>query len=189
MLLNIIKKNRNVGSEWDKLAPSREQAVEFAHVNINEEPQKYVGDSMRYTAEYTLAHYMELLNNDLRKDRIDKDGMHVEKMLSEHTTDTDLVLYRGVHESVYSLMKENAKEVGGCDLYEKGFMACCLVKGQELKTDIRLRIYVPAGSHVVFQGNVNEEPDFYEVDIQRGAKLQVISSDDKYINCRLLETA
>ena len=37
-------------------------------------------------------------------------------------------------------------------------------------------------------GNVNDEPEYYEVDVMRGAKLKIISMDDEYINCELLET-
>ena len=37
-------------------------------------------------------------------------------------------------------------------------------------------------------GNVNCEQHYYEVDIQHGAKLKVISTDNEYINCSLLST-
>ena len=76
-----------------------------------------------------------------------------------------------------------------CDLYEKGFLATSLVKGHELNYDIKLRIKVPAGTKCVYMGNVNEEQDFYEVDVMHGSKLKIISMDDEYINCELLETA
>ena len=86
-------------------------------------------------------------------------------------------------------MKENAKAVGGCDLYEKGFLACSLVKGREINSKLKLRIYVPAGSKVVYQGNVNDEQGFYEADVMHSSKLKIESIDSTYINCRLLETA
>lgn len=76
-----------------------------------------------------------------------------------------------------------------CDLYERGFLACSLVKGQELNYKIKLRIYVPAGTKCVYQGNVNEEQGFYEVDVMHSSKLKIISIDDEYINCKLLATA
>lgn len=50
------------------------------------------------------------------------------------------------------------------------------------------RILVPKGSHVKYMGNVNFEEHYYEVDIQHGAKLQVISADKEYINCLLVST-
>lgn len=76
-----------------------------------------------------------------------------------------------------------------CDLYEKGFLATSLVKGQEINSKIKLRIYVPAGTKCVYMGNVNNEQNFYEVDIMHGSKLKIISADNTYINCKLLETA
>ena len=85
-------------------------------------------------------------------------------------------------------MVENARNIPGCDFYEKGFLATSLVKGQEINYDIKLRIHVPAGTKCVFMGNVNDEPEYYEVDVMRGAKLKIISMDDEYINCELLET-
>lgn len=110
-------------------------------------------------------------------------------MVASHTTDTDLVLYRGVCEHVYELMKQNAKNMTDCDLYEKGFLATSLVKNQELNYKIKLRIYVPSGTKCVYMGNVNNEQGFYEVDIMHSSKLKIISMDHEYINCKLLTTA
>lgn len=76
-----------------------------------------------------------------------------------------------------------------CDLYEKGFLATSLVKGHEINSKIKLRIYVPAGTKCVYMGNVNEEQGFYEVDVMHSSKLKIISMDDEYINCELLATA
>ena len=86
-------------------------------------------------------------------------------------------------------MKENARNMNDCDLYEKGFLATSLVKGHEINSEIKLRIYVPAGTKCVYMGNVNEEQGFYEVDVMHSSKLKIISMDDEYINCELLETA
>ena len=86
-------------------------------------------------------------------------------------------------------MKENAKNLPDCDLYEKGFLATSLVKGHEINTEIKLRIYVPAGTKCVYMGNVNEEQGYYEVDVMHSSKLKIISMDKEYINCKLLETA
>ena len=86
-------------------------------------------------------------------------------------------------------MKENAKNMTDCDLYEKGFLATSLVKGHEINSKIKLRIFVPAGTKCVYMGNVNEEQGFYEVDVMHSSKLKIISMDDEYINCELLATA
>ena len=52
-------------------------------------------------------------------------------MVNAHTIDTDLVFYLGVCDDGFKLMQKNAKEMSDCDLYEKGFLECSLVKGQE----------------------------------------------------------
>lgn len=56
-------------------------------------------------------------------------------------------------------MIESAKKHSGTDLLEKGFLAASLVKGCEFQYKKKLRIYVPAGTHAVYQGNVNDEQE------------------------------
>lgn len=175
-----------IGANWDKLAPDRDTAIDFAHKHINEEPERDI-DMYHRSMEYCLAHSGELINERFRNNRADETDLKIAAMVDKHTTDTDLVLYRGVCDYVYDLMKENAKSMD-CDLYEKGFLACSLVKGHEIKSEIKLRIYVPAGSKVVYQGNVNYEQYYYEVDVMHGSKLKIESIDSEYINCKLLGT-
>lgn len=178
----------NVGADWDKLAPTEETAINFAHENINEEPIRKI-DEDHYSMEYVLAHYGEMINWRFREDRADETDMEVAEMVNNHKTSTDIVVYRGVCEEVFKQMIENAKGIPGCDLYEKAFLATSLVKGHECKDKTRLRIYVPAGTKAVYQGNVNDElKAYYEVDIMLGAALKIISIDDTYINCKLLYT-
>ena len=177
-----------IGADWDKLALDKNTAIDFAHEHINEEPEQMI-DIYHYSMEYCLAHSGESVNERYRQNRQDEIDLKISEMVAQHTTDTDLVLYRGVCDYVYNLMKENAKDIPNCDLYEKGFLATSLVKGQELNYKIKLRIYMPAGSKCVYQGNVNNEQDFYEVDIMHGSKLKIESVDSEYINCKLLGTA
>ena len=177
-----------IGASWDKLAPDKETAIDFAHAHINEEPEQMI-DMNHYTMEYCLAHSGESVNERFRQNRADETDLKIAAMVDEHTTDTDLVLYRGVCDHVFELMQKNAKEMPDCDLYEKGFLATSLVKGHEINSKIKLRIYVPAGTKCVYQGNVNEEQGFYEVDVMHSSKLKIISIDDEYINCKLLATA
>lgn len=177
-----------IGASWDELAPDKETAIEFAHTHINQEPERMI-DATRYSMEYCLAHSGEIVNERCRQNRQDEIDLKIADMVAEHTTDTDLVLYRSVCDYVYDLMKENAKDIPDCDLYEKGFLATSLVKGQELNYEIKLRIYVPAGTKCVYQGNVNDEQSFYEVDVMHSSKLKIESIDSEYINCKLLETA
>lgn len=172
-----------IGSRWDKLAPSEDEAIEFAHKYINEEPDPRIDE-----ANWSLAHYGEIINSKFRDDEIDETGFRIAAVFNEHVTKRDLILYRGVNDYVYSLMKEKAKESPNCDLYEKGFLACSIVKGHEINAEKKLRIYVPAGSKCVYQGNINEEQYYYEVDVMHGASLKVVSIDSEYINCKLLET-
>ncbi len=178
----------NTGADWDKLAPNIEDAINFAHKNINPEPIRQY-DNFKFSLEYCLAHSGESLNERLRNDQLYDQDIKISDMVSEHSCKTDLVLYRSINDYVYDLMIDNAEGLDGIDYHEKGYMQCSLVKGHELKYKAKLRIFVPAGSHVIYLGNVNGEQDFYEVDIQHGAKLKIISIDDKYINCKLLETA
>lgn len=177
-----------IGASWDKLAPDKETAIEFAHTHINQEPERMI-DAYHYSMEYCLAHSGESINERYRQNRQDEIDLKIADTVAKHTTDTDLILYRGICDYVYDLMKENAKDIPDCDLYEKGFLATSLVKGQELHYKIKLRIYVPAGTKCVYQGNVNDEQGFYEVDVMHGSKLKIESIDSEYINCRLLETA
>lgn len=177
-----------IGASWDKLAPDKDTAIDFAHEHINKEPERMI-DIHHYSMEYCLAHSGESVNERFRQNRADETDLKIAAMVDEHTTDTDLILYRGVCDHVFELMQKNAKEMPDCDLYEKGFLACSLVKGQELNYKIKLRIYVPAGSKCVYQGNVNDEQGFYEVDVMHSSKLKIESIDSEYINCRLLETA
>ena len=188
LFLRIKGKFHNIGASWDKLAPTKEQAIEYAHTHINQEPERMI-DATHYTMEYCLAHSGESINERYRQDRTDEVDKKIAATVAANTTDTDLVLYRGVCEYVYDLMKENAKDMTDCDLYEKGFLATSLVKGHEINSKIKLRIYVPAGTKCVYQGNVNEEQNFYEVDVMHNSKLKIISIDDEYINCKLLATA
>ena len=176
-----------IGASWDKLAPDKETAIDFAHTHINEEPERMI-DIHHYSMEYCLAHSGESVNERFRQNRADETDLKIAAMVDEHKTDTDIILYRGVCDHVFKLMQDNAKEMHDCDLYEKGFLACSLVKGHEINCKTKLRIYVPAGTKVVYLGNVNEEQNFYEVDVMHGSKLKIISIDDTYINCQLIET-
>ncbi len=188
IIYRITDAFKHIGAGWDKLAPDTDTAIQFAHTHINPEPQRMI-DINHYTMEYCLAHSGESVNERFRQNRCEKVDLQIAEMVASHTTDTDLVLYRGVCDHVFDLMKENATDKTDCDLYEKGFLATSLVKGHELNYDTKLRIKVPAGTKCVYMGNVNYEQEYYEVDIMHSSKLKIISIDDTYINCELLETA
>ena len=175
----------NIGIEWDEIAQDENTAIDFAHKNINQEPNMKI-NSNKYSIEYYLAHFGEDINKRFREDRADQDDMKIADMIALHTIKVPLVLYRGVHKCVFRLMIENARKIKGVDLYEKSFLQTSLVKGHETNNDYHLRIYVPSGIQAVYLGNVNNEQSSYEVVIQHGVKLKIVSIDDKYINCRLI---
>lgn len=145
-------------------------------------------DANHYSMEYCLTHSGESINERYRQDRANEIDRKIADTVISNTTDTNLVLYHGVCEYVYEQMIENAKNMSDCDLYEKGFLATSLIKGHEINSEIKLRIYVPAGTNVIYQGNVNYKQGFYEVNVQHGSKLKIISIDDTYINYKLLAT-
>ena len=176
------------GAAWDKLAPAEESAKEYAHKYINPEPERMIAVH-HYSMEYCLAHYGEVINERFREDRPIDIDQQIAGMVSQHETKKDLVLYRGVCKAVYQMMKENASNIKGTDLLEKSFLQTSLIKGQESNSKIHLRIFAPAGTKAVYLGNVNDEQWYYEVDLQHGAHLQIVSIDKKYINCKLLKTA
>lgn len=182
----IVGKFYNIGVIWDNMAPSEEDAIDFAHENINPEPNRKTNEN-QYSLEYCLAHSGETINERYRNDRLEDIDLRIADMVALHTAKVPLVLYRGICETVFQQMQENAKSINGVDLYEKSFLQTSLVKGHESNAKYHLRIYVPLGTQVVYLGNVNDEQFYYEVDIQYGAKLKIISIDKKYINCRLLQ--
>lgn len=131
-----------------------------------------------YSYAYVLAHCGETINERFRRDRADEDDIECAKLVARNTNDVPLILYRGVSEMVCQMMYENAFGMDNVDLYEKSFLYCSLVKGSEIPSRYHLRIFVPEGNQVFYTGNVNDEQHYYEVDIQIGGKLEIISADD-----------
>ena len=61
-----------------------------------------------------------------------------------------------------------------------------LVKGKELDRVCKLRIHLPEGTHAYYAGNVNQEETlYYEVVVQKGTRLHILSKDKEYYNCIL----
>ena len=201
-LVNYFK---NYSKEWDEISPDNEKsAIDFAHNNINPDPSKEIivikkvklakhagggiGERVvrESSLEYKLAHFSgEIYNNQLRNGEVSDEINKITKMINSHSNKVPMVLYRGVKAGVFELMRNNGEKVG-VDLYEKGFMSCSLLKGHELNANAKLRIYIPAGTPSVYLGSVNNEQFFFEVVIQRGAKLKIVSMDGVYINCKLI---
>lgn len=189
----------HIGCEWDELAPDINNVIEFAHTHLNSEPSSTTPDNQN-SPEFLLARKGADINTDYRNDNIKEEYKAISEMLSMHTTDADLVLYRGVCPDVFKKMKENARNHRNCDLFEKGYLSSSLSKENAYPSIYHLRIYTPAGTHAVYLGNVNgEETKYYEVAVQHSAKLKVISMEkfpdlpnspkcNYLINCLLIET-
>ena len=185
--LKLKERVLKTGSKWDLLAPEEDTAILFAHQHINDEPEKML-DEHHYSPEYVLAHYGAKINYRFRAIQANEDDINIQKRISLNSADCNLVLYRGVGKEVFHMMHENAKPFPDGDLLEKSFLQCSLVKGRESSGTFKLRIYVAKGTPLIYLGNVNDEQFFYEVDIQSGALLKIISADSTYLNCQLLQT-
>ena len=178
------------GYNWDLLSPTEKNAKMFAKLNINKEPEMYKDeDYNEFSSEYILAASSMTINNRLRSDDLNYITDNISKDINKYKLKKDIVVYRGVHENVMNLMIKNANNYRNIDYYEKGFLNTSIVKGKEIDCDTKLRIYLPKGTCAFYAGNVNGEEDiYYEVIIQKGAKLKILSKDKEYINCILLET-
>lgn len=188
IIYRIKDKFLNIGQKWDQLAPDQAHAIEFAHTHINPEPL-HTPIGTPPPPEFFLARKGDEINHYYRQDTPKEEYKKISAMMAKHSTDIDLVLYRGICPDVYKSMKRNARKKSNCNLFEKGYLSCSLVKGKEKRAIYHLRIFIPAGTHVTYLGNVNgEENVYYEVAVQHSSKLKVISKDNKYINCLLTET-
>lgn len=178
------------GASWDQLAPSKDTAIDFAHDNLNPDPERMI-NAYKYSLEYCLAHNGESINKRYRdQNYMDDIDLQMPYMLNQYSTKAPIVVYRGVDPEIYQEMINAARHIKGVDLKEKAFLSTSLVKGHERPAIIKLRIYIPAGTHAVYMGDVNyEEKKYYEVTIQHNSELKIISIDKEYINCKLIATA
>lgn len=169
------------------MAVSERKAVEFGYKYLNPEPSAW--DGTKRTIGYLLAHDGINMNWELREGCLNPMCKKASDVISKNKTKTDIVVYRGVSNEVYKEMKKAAKKIRGTDYYEKGFLFASLVKGCELNTEIKMRIFIPKGQNAIFLGNANDELYvFYPIAIQCGSHLKIISCDSQYINCYLIGT-
>lgn len=185
----LIEKLKHYGASLDKLALTKDEAVEFAHQYINVEPKRKTKNN-NDSWQHKLAYHGEYINRRYRQNKPPEEWYkNFPEEIAKITIQTDIIVFRNITDHVFTLMKKNAKKIRGVNLVEKSFMQTSLAKDVELPGNIKLRIYVPKGTHAVYLGNVNDEEErWYEVAIQHGAKLKILSIDNTYINCRLLET-
>ena len=159
-------------------------AIDFAHMHINPEPQRYYYKDIHsyYSPEYVIGHFGIINNQHIRYGYITDEIKNAEKKINSIVTDTPLVLYRGVANQTLEEMYVNAKLYKDTDLYEVGFVHTSLVEGHEINHVNHLRIFVPQYSTCVYLGDVNYEQQFYEVVLQHGARFKLISVNNKFIN-------
>ncbi|MDT1956953.1 hypothetical protein MX629_00775 [Carnobacterium divergens] len=174
------------GKKWDKLSPIENDAIGFAHKNINAEPQI----NKCTDTEYVLATSAMTINDRFRSNHNNHLDDAIAKDIGEkYCLKNDIVVYRGVSSIPYEKMNEAAKRIRGVDFLEKGFLNTSIVKGKQIEADIQLRIYIPKGTVAFYVGNISyEEAIYYEVIVQVGARLKIVSMDHNYINCKLIET-
>ena len=176
------------GKKWDLLSSSKDEVHDFAKKYLNKEPDKYIGGSL--SDEYIVAASGERIGEILRSEHgVDSTILSIYNTLKKYSTKKDIVVYRGVNKPVFDKMIESAKGDSTVDFKEKAFLHTSVVKGYEISDSSRkLRIKVPKGTNAFYVGNISgEESTYYEVIVQKGARLKVISIDD-YINCELVGT-
>lgn len=186
--LKMLEKELEISSAWDAKAASQRNIHAFVNTYLNPEPARYQPDGS-YSLAYCLAAAGESINDQLRSGIITPRVQEIIKMFDDnYKAKCDLILYRGVSQFVYDQMVDNATDMPGVDLLEKGFLQTSLIKGRELPAQIHLRIFCPAATKAIFLGDVNYEGHFSEVDVMKGAQLKLISADDAYINVKLITT-
>lgn len=190
-IFNIFSKSRtNIGNEWDNKFGIKESEIdEFTSKFINTDPARF-DEYGNYSLEYILASSGSTISDRLRDDRVIEIDNEIIEMVSSYQIKTPVVVYRGLPKELLKNMKSNAKGIKGVDLIDKGFLSTSLVKGHENEGEIYLRIFVDKGINAVYMGDVNDEKNrYYELTIQHGAQLKILSTDEEYINCLLLKTA
>ncbi|MGT2750783.1 ADP-ribosyltransferase [Streptococcus orisasini] len=182
-----------LGKKWDKLSPTVDNVKEFTLEKLNTEPPKNLnGDPNKSSSEYCLAYNCGERYNYRIRDR-DSDDDFNDKIkrysdeIKKYSIKENVVVYRGISKLVKNQIEEAAKEIDGVDLYDRAFLNTSLVKGYEKNSQFKLRVFLPKGTCAFYVGSITGE-DFYEVIVQKGAKLKIVSKDSDYINCILLGT-
>lgn len=178
------KKNTN-NIKWENYKITKEEAHKFGEMYINKEP--IAKNGYKFTLEYELSHYGDSINENLRRNNITPKILQMTNLIANNKTKKDIVIYRGVCEAVYKQMINNTSNLNEIDLYEKGFFYSSLVEGHEIQSSYQLRVFVPIGTNALYQGNVNNDINRFEVILQRDTKLKILSIDNKYINCIIIQ--
>lgn len=198
------------GGRWDKLSPDMgeisiesresmsfeeeeqylENITQYAIKNINTPPKdSQVDNTYKDTPERMICHNGIDYNKNLREGILCDEIFKNSESIRKYKLEVDIVVYRGVTDSVLSHNIESAMGNRHFDLYEKGFLFASLTKSTCLQgREHNMRIYLPKGTCAFYSGNVNNESYLQEIVVQRGAKLKILSKDKIYLNCLLINT-
>lgn len=198
------------GSRWDKLSPDMgevsiecrrsmsleeeeqylENITKYAIKNINIPPKdSQVDNPYKDTPEKMICSNGTKYNENLRKGILFDEVFENSEFIRKYKLEVDLVVYRGVKDSILFHNIESAKGNSYLDLYEKGFLFGSLTKTTCLQgRNYYMRIYLPKGTCAFYSGNVNNESYLQEIVVQRGARLKILSKDKTYLNCLLINT-
>ncbi len=189
MKKSIIYKKCNIGEVLDKLSPSPENIDCFVEIALNKASSAKLNDD--FTMEHYISHCTTRLNDHIISGTPTLSDTDQITYMERFSSRLPVVLYCGINEYIYKLMRKNAKMHPDTDLYADGMIHGSIVKGKEYRDNYNLRILIPAGSKVLYLGNAGYPEDveaIYETVIQTGARLRILSRDPKYINCELLST-
>lgn len=75
-----------IGASWDKLSPDKDTAIDFAHIHINEEPER-MDDKNNFTMEYCLAASGESVNERFRQDSVNELDLRIATMVNKHASE------------------------------------------------------------------------------------------------------
>ena len=174
------------GRKWEEKYPVKGNVIQFANQNINPQPPKYTNNG-EFSGEYIVVSKAETLNGKIRSGHIENMEDTIDNTYSafaKYRTRVDLVVYRGVRKTVFNGMKKSFFK-----FHDKAFLCTSLLKGHELDQQYKFRILIPKGTKAAYMGDLNgEEEIFYEVIVQKGAVLRIVSFDGTYWNCRVEKT-
>lgn len=174
------------GKKWEKKYSIKGNVIQFANQNINPQPPKYIANG-GFSGEYIVVSKAASLNGKIRSGHIKNMEDTIDNTYSafeKYRTKVDLVVYRGVRKEVFNGMKNSFFK-----FHDKAFLCTSLLKGHELDQEYKLRILIPKGTKAAYMGDLNgEEKIFYEVIVQKGAVLRIVSFDGVYWNCKVEST-
>ena len=125
--LKMVERELDVSSAWDAKASSQRNIHSFVNTYLNPEPARYQPDGS-YSLAYCLAAAGESINDQLRSGIITPRIQEIIEMFDDtYKAKCDLILYRGVSKFVYNQMVDNATDMPGVDLLEKGFLQTSLI--------------------------------------------------------------